>query len=44
VPLVTPGVGAHAFDPGKVDGGVNYKAWQDIRRDMGRCIQRTIRS
>jgi hypothetical protein len=44
VPLITPGVSPHAFDPGKIDGGPSYRAWQNIRRDMGRCVERTIRS
>lgn len=44
VPLVTPGVGAHVFDPAHTNGGESYRAWQDVRRNMGRCIQRTFRS
>jgi len=44
VPLVTPGISSHAFDAGLATGNINYRTWQNIRRDMGHCIQRTIRS
>jgi hypothetical protein len=38
VPLVVPGVAISRFDPPAPNGGGVYRAWQQIRSDMGRRI------